>query len=504
MKKNILILTALFVVGFSNAQNVQDVVRSSTDEPIGTARYLGLSGAFTALGGDLTSIGINPASSAVFLGNSGSVSLGVIDNVNDSNYENTLARGIDTDVSLNQAGVVFVFNTHNESSPWKKLTIGLTYDNTNNYDNFIAANGTSNTSISNFFLGEAQGIPLELLQLQNGETIADLYTFLGENEGVAAQNAFLGFQGFLINPAEETPNNTSYINAVNGSSFDQQYTKETAGYSGKYTLNLATQYKDNLYFGLNLNTHTIEYRERKTFQESNNTANTSIDAVFFEENLFSEGDGFSAQVGAIAKIKDNIRLGLSYETPTWYNISEQTTQFLRTASGTDDTDITVDPGVINVFQTFDLKTPGKLQAGIAYIFGKKGLISLDYSVKNYSNSTLGIFNDSNAFQSLNSEISNTLTTASTFKIGGEYRHKDFSFRAGSRLEESPYEDKEILDNLIGFSLGFGYNFGSYTFDFGYSFAEQDSSQNIYSGLANGITTENRQNNFIATLGFNIL
>ncbi|MFT5986297.1 MAG: hypothetical protein ACI825_001799, partial [Planctomycetota bacterium] len=184
MKKNILILTTLLVVGLSNAQNVQDVVRSSTDEPIGTARYLAMSGAFTALGGDLTSVGINPASSAVFLSGSGSVTLGILDKSNDTFYGNTLARGIETDAALNQAGGVFVFNHQDENSPWKKFTIGLNFDNTNNYDNFLTANGLSNTSISNFFLNAAQGIPLELLQLQGVETITELYSFLGETEGV--------------------------------------------------------------------------------------------------------------------------------------------------------------------------------------------------------------------------------------------------------------------------------------------------------------------------------
>ena len=503
MKKNILILTALLAVGFSNAQNIQDVVRSSTDEPIGTARYLAMSGAFTALGGDLTSVGINPASSAVFLSGSGSVTLGILDKSNDTFYGNTLARGIETDVALNQAGGVFVFNHQDENSPWKKFTIGLNFDNTNNYDNFLIANGTSNTSISNFFLSEAQGIPLDLLQLQGVETITDLYSFLGETEGVAAQNALLGFQGFLIDPVEDVPTNTSYVNAVNGNSFDQEYTKQTSGYSGKYTLNIGAQYTDNLYFGINLNSHTIEYRERKTFQENNNAENATVDFVLFEENLISLGSGFSAQLGAIAKIKDNVRVGISYETPTWYEISEETTQFLGTVSDLADRDVRLDPGVVNVFQTHQLKTPGKLQVGAAYIFGKKGLISFDYAVKDYSNISLEILNNKTPFQTLNSEISNNLTTAATYKLGGEYRYNNMSFRAGTRFEESPYKDKTELDDLTGFSLGFGYNFGNYTFDIGYSFAEQSNSQVVYNGIANDIATERIENNILFTLGFNL-
>jgi len=493
----------MLAVGISSAQNVQDVVRTSTNEPLGTARYLGMSGAFSALGGDMSAIGVNPASSAIFLSSTGTVSLGVLDNVNISDYENTTTRGIDTDLAVNQAGGVFVINLASTNSLWKKLTIGLNYDNTNNYDNVVFANGTGSSSISNFFVNEAQGIPLELLQLQPGETIADLYSFLGENEGVSAQNAFLGYQGFLLNPVEESPTNTSYINAVTGSSFNQGYSKETAGYNGKYTLNFAAQYTDNIFFGLNLNTHTLEYRERKIFQENNNTPNSTIDYILFEENLLSTGSGFSAQLGAIAKIKNNIRLGITYETPTWYQISEETTQFLRTDSSLESRDIRLDPRVVNVFQTHELRTPGKLQIGAAYIFGKKGLISFDYGIKDYSNNTLEIFDDSTPFQALNSEISNTLTTAASIKVGGEYRYKDFSFRAGARFEESPFKNKETLDDLRGYSLGFGYNFGNYTFDIGYAFAEQSGSQNIYSGLSNGLTTENKQNNVVFTLGFNL-
>lgn len=503
MKNKILILAALLVAQINTAQNLQDIFRTSTNDPIGTARYHAMSGAFTALGGDLSAISINPASSAVFLSSNGAVSLGILDNANTSNYENTSTKGIDTDVALNQAGGVFVLGTQNDNSSWKKFTIGLNYVNTNNYDNILIANGNSNTSISNFFLNEAQGIPLDLLQLQGGETIADLYSFLGENEGVAAQNAFLGYQGFLIDALEEDPNNTAYVNAVNGSNFDQAYSKETGGYSGKYTLNFGAQYTDNLFFGINLNTHTLEYRERKIFQESNNAANATIDYVLFEENLLSIGSGFSAQIGAIAKIKNNIRLGLTYETPTWYQISEETTQLLRTDSSINQRDITLDPRVVNVFQTIQLRTPGKLQAGAAYIFGERGLISVDYAIKDYSNNTLEIFNDPTPFQALNSEIANELTTATSIRVGGEYRYKDFSFRAGTRFEESPYKNKEVLDDLSGYSLGLGYNFGNYTFDIGYAFAEQAGAQNIYNGLANGLTTENKQNNVIVTLGFSL-
>ena len=48
------------------AQGFYDALRYSTDEIQGTARFRGMSGAFGALGGDMSAVSLNPAGSAVF------------------------------------------------------------------------------------------------------------------------------------------------------------------------------------------------------------------------------------------------------------------------------------------------------------------------------------------------------------------------------------------------------------------------------------------------------
>ncbi len=53
---------------FVSAQNINDVLRYSNESLQGTARFQGMSGAFGALGGDLSSLNVNPAGSAVFKG----------------------------------------------------------------------------------------------------------------------------------------------------------------------------------------------------------------------------------------------------------------------------------------------------------------------------------------------------------------------------------------------------------------------------------------------------
>jgi len=56
----------LLVCAFASGQNINDVLRYSGENSYGTARFQGLNGAFGALGGDMSSLNVNPAGSAVF------------------------------------------------------------------------------------------------------------------------------------------------------------------------------------------------------------------------------------------------------------------------------------------------------------------------------------------------------------------------------------------------------------------------------------------------------
>ncbi len=506
MKRIFFLLIATFAMTITYAQDINDGLRYATDATTGTARFNAMSGAFGALGGDLSAMALNPAGSAVFIANEMSVSLGVIDKQNDATYFNTSARGIDTDATLNQAGAVFVFNDFDEASKWKKFTMGLNFNNTNNHDNQIFIQGTGNTSIGSYFVNRSQGIPLELLQLQGVETISDLYAYLGENKGTAAQDAFLGYQGFIIDPLNpDDPGNTQYISNIAPGQFNQEYSLSSRGFTGKYTINFGAQYTEDFYFGINLNAHSIEYIQRTFLYETNSNAGSLVNEVGFENNLSVLGNGFSVQVGAIAKISDELRLGFTYDTPTWFEISEETTQYLETRRTEDGQSITeiINPNVLNIFEEYQLRAPGKYAASAAYVFGKKGLISFDYSYKDYSQ-TQFTSDFSGEFALLNNAISNNLKGSSSVRVGGEYRINELSLRGGFRYEESPYQDKTTVGDLTGFSLGLGYDFGDYNFDIAYSRAQQDRNQQLYStGLTSVAAIDTTFNNIIFTLGFSL-
>ena len=495
-------LVLFMLLSFSiMAQDITDALRFSTQEVNGTARYTAMGGAFGALGGDISAININPASSAVFLTNkfSGSVDFTSINN--DSFYGNNsiLSSTSETDFDLNQIGAVFVFETNNENAVFDKLTLGFSYNRTNTFDDELRFQGNNSESISDYFLNRAQGVPLDLLTPRSGESVAELYQFLGEDEGFGAQQAFLGYEAFLINAEDPLDSqNTSYLSNVFGNNFSQNYFEQTRGNSGKYTLNGGGQIGDRIHLGVNFNIHFLDYR-RLTRLDEFNSESTGINDIFFDNELRTRGSGISLQVGGIFKVTEGWRLGFTYDTPTWMNISDELSQRLETLSARQDVAI-VDPNVINIYPDYNFKTPGRVSLSTAYVFGVSGLLSFDYSYKDFSAMEF----TSDGFDIQNQDITNLLTGAATYNFGGEYRILNTSLRAGYFLQESPYNNEALLDDTVGYSFGLGFSLGNTTLDLSYQRMEQDRQNILYqTDFSQEAQVQSVFNNYMLTLTFNL-
>ena len=362
------------------AQDITDAVRYSIDEIQGSARFRAMGGAFGALGGDMSAVNINPAGSAIFNESHASVSLGLFDTNNETNYFNGFNTTSNSNIDLNQLGAAFVFKNTDTNSPWRKFALSVAYDRSADFnDNWLASGVNPNNTIGNYFLQNAQGLRLDEISALPGETLSEAYNEIGSFYGYGNQQAFLGFEGFIIDPIEDTDDNTTYTSNINGGNFNHQYTYASRGYNGKLAFNLATSYDDKVYFGLNLNSHFINY-ERSTFlSESNSNIASSITDVDFENNLLTTGSGFSVQLGGIAKLTEELRVGISYNSPTWYRVSDETSQYLATTriEGGSNMNQIVNPNVINVYEEYKLQTPEKITGSLAYVFGRKGLISFD-------------------------------------------------------------------------------------------------------------------------------
>lgn len=506
MKKQLILGAVLMSALVSTAQSVSDGLLFSQQDGYGTARYRALSGAFGAIGGDLSAMGSNPAGSTIFANHYFSLSTASTNNNNNTVFNGTSTQNNDSDLSINQLGAVFTYRNRNEKARVNKFSFGINYESTRDYDNSFVMQGANNTSIGDYFVNFANGERLIDLELGGNETVSGVFRFLGENGGFIPQQAFLGYQSFIIDAVDPSNvDNTQYVSNTGTGTFNQRQIVSEIGSQSKFTLNSAIEIDSKLSLGVNVNLHSINLNRFTQFDENNGNADATVQAVSFDNDLQMDGSGVSLQAGLIFKATQGLRLGASYQSPTWYRIEESLLQSVSTRrdDGTGGT-ITdeIFPDVITFFQPYNVRTPGNVTGSLAYIFGTKGLISIDYQSTDYSQMRFGPENDL-LFASNNQFIDQSLVRAATLRIGGEYRLDRLSLRAGYRMEESPYENANLMGDLQGYSLGLGYTWGKTTLDLSYNRAERDFSRQLFStGLTTAGMINNVQNNVVATLGFN--
>ena len=500
MKKYILLLITIITVNIIQAQEIRDALRYSQENLNGTARFRAMSGAFGALGGDLSSINVNPAGSAIFANNQLGFTLNNTSINNNSNFFDNTTNVKDSSFDLNQAGGVFVFKNQNKLNNWKKFSVAINFENTNVLNNSIYSAGTNpSNSIANYFVSYANGVPLNVLEDSN-------YDELGHGE----QQAFLGYQGYIINPLNDNPTNTNYTsNVPAGGNYYQENTITAKGYNGKLSFNAATSFKDKLYIGVNLNSHFVDFRQSSRFYEDNEaplTPDYTVSRVQFDNDLYTYGTGFSFQLGAIAKLSKELRFGIAFESPTWLRLNDEFTQKLIGVSANTSEELApdvVNPNITNYYEPYKLQTPSKWTGSMAYVFGKKGLISVDYAIKDYSSIQFKPNSDP-YYRTLNNKMNGLLNSASELRLGAEYKIEAWSLRGGYRLEQSPYKNKTTIGDLTGYSGGIGYNFGGTKLDLSYATFKRATQQGFFEqGLTDGAAINTKNSTITLTLLFEL-
>ena len=139
---------------------------------------------------------------------------------------------------------------------------------------------------------------------------------------------------------------------------------------------------------------------------------------------------------------------------------------------------------------------------MAVIFGKNGLISLDYQFQDMANAELRPNNDP-SFASENEYISNQLGGVSSLRVGGEYRvGRIISLRGGYRYEQSPYKNGITVGSLNGYSAGLGFTFGPSRLDVAFNQSFRDSEKYLYdTGFPTPASIDNKNTN--VTFGYTI-
>jgi hypothetical protein len=488
-------LAALTTYAQQNPNTEEDAVRLSQDNLTGTARFRAMSGAFGALGGDLSSININPAGSAIFNYNSATGSLTIYNISNTSKYFGTTNKQNDSSLDLNQLGIVFVFNNTKENAAWQKFAIAFNYENTSNLDNSIYTSGVSpNSNIERYFSRYLQN----RLPGEGPIAVGTIANNFFENLNYVDQQAYLGYEGFVFDPeVPDDPTVNSYVSNVTTGNVYKDNSLVSTGYNGKVAFNIAGQLKERFYLGLNLNVHFTDYLKTTSYyEEFNNAGVDDLQWTEFNNERYTYGGGFSLNLGGIMKVTEALRLGLAYESPTWYRLQDELRQNIVSNVGGEV--IVADPGVVMVMDDYSIQTPAKYTGSLAYVFGKNGLISADLAFRDHSTTKFG----GNRSDLVNNSLSETLHWAGELRVGAEYRIKNVSLRGGYRYEQSPYKDGKTIGDLTGFSGGLGFAFPNSRLDLAYSWYRREADMSFLTPSLSDATRINSNNNNV-TLSYTI-
>lgn len=454
MKKIICLFTSAFLFGSGAvfAQGVVDAYRYSQTDLNGTARYLSMGGAFGALGGDISALSANPAGLGIYRSSE------VVGTLALSSFQtNTNWNGSNVDVSKNRfnfTNIAYVgyFPTGNDEGliGWN---VGFAYNRVKNYDRNYSMIGKQAYSLGDYAAAIATyaqydgrtGIPedafVPLLSKTESErrlaynnmgglwlpALAYQSGLIGANEqgGSIYHSAFAEYDKKEGWYADSRPDNVSLDVSERGT-------------VDKYDFSFATNISNRLFLGATISVTDLRYRMSSEYTEKYMYTDGSTDHLYWDNHKTTDGTGYGFNIGVIGRPTDFLRLGVAYNSPTWYmmtdryhgsgetNIAEYNPPKMKGGTPTDP-----DP-----FTEYSFRSPEKWIFSVAGIISQTALISFDYELKNYKSMHLSS-RDGYAYPD-NEAIRGNFEAAHSVKAGAEVKFTpQFAVRAGINWQGSP-------------------------------------------------------------------
>jgi len=453
---------------YVKAQSLDEFLRFTQPEQGASARFKALGNAQTALGGDLSSISGNPAGLGFFSQSDIGLSFDFSSDMNKALYFGTSSKNNVDKLGINQAAAVFHIPMRkaqgsNLSSGWLNFNIGIGYHRTNNFNSTMGFTGVNNeSSYSDFMV------------LEDGFLAGDI----GWQFGMVDENA----AGELVPMTTLDNLQTAF------------YREE--GHQSETNLSFGANYGNKFYIGASIGFTRVNYRMNRLFTEEGSIENYGYifsqnpnsrfvnpatdgydtynpllesDFVFDDESWSNtSGNGVNAKLGVIFKPVPQLTIGVTAMTPTWYNLTNDYKDYFGITNYlTDGTDNSDESPSDPVYYDYNLRTPYKLSAGLAYIFEAGGLLSADIDYVDYASMSMSS-SDASYDQDFNDGIADTYTNAVNVRVGGEYMiAPQFMVRAGYGYMGSPYSDESIDYSGQTVSGGLGYRINNVYVDLTY-------------------------------------
>lgn len=526
MKLKLAIIAACAALVSANAQDIYTMEKMTSEDLNGTARFVGMGGAMSALGADISTMGTNPAGIGLYRRADIATSLSV----------NALANGEKFDshgksrVSYDQIGIVYPFKM--SAGAMRYFNVGFNYHKRKNFHSLLGAdqvlNGASQTwemaDVSSFWGGADKGTPL----------------------------AIAGYQTMLYEPTN-TQDADGYDQYAVFNATNNTYRKWTTGGIQQYDFNMSTNISDRYYFGLTIGVYNInldsysEYGENLVAGENS----TAAGSYLLQNNRSLNGNGVDFKLGTIIYPIEgsSFRFGVSISTPVWYSLTENCTSIINSnmtgaydglgyyeGSHNGKYDYRTEVGD----HDYNIHTPWKFNISAAGTIGDFLALDAEYEYSDYSATKLtydnvdddwGWGSNETKDRELNREASKHLKGVSTVRLGAEAKlDYGLSLRLGYNYVSSPMKSPAFQNQFINSAsldyststnyvnlgdinrctVGLGYKAKHFYADFAYQYQKQSGDFYAFSTQAGDASNENEapatklkldKSQFLLTLGY---
>ena len=492
----------------ASAQSAVDAYNMSQTELRGTARFMSMGGAFTALGGDLSTLNQNPAGIGVYRRSEIGATLDISPtSIKAETLSNTMSRN-KTNVYCNNFGYV---GTSHLDGAMSTFSWGFSYNRAASFDRtFNSYELGTNSSLSNYIATFSNGADAGKM------TFGDDYNpYFDSDEDWLS---ILAYNSYLISPRPGANNeyNGLFTNGTEGNAYT--FVRET-GCVDEYSIDFGGNVGDVVYWGigfgitdLNFNRYTY-YSESMTGARVESTQGTVTgDADFvLENNSVTTGSGWNFKAGLILRPVNELRIGLAIHTPTWYNLNYRGygetsySYYNPNAPENRDNPYTGEEYTDDAVYGYKLNAPWKFMVGLAGVLGDKAIISVDYERQMYDNISIKYQDYWNSYvtdEYVKEDIQNYYKASNIIRVGAEYRVTPrFSVRAGYNYTTTNVKDEaangqiEILTagtnpaytmnrDKQSISFGLGYRYKSFYIDGAYIYKNRKSTYHAYTSYNN--------------------
>lgn len=490
MKRYLLPLLML-VTAAAFSQTAPDALRYAYLTPGGTARFLGVGGAFGALGAEFATLSQNPAGLAMYRTSELMLTPAL-------RFANTEAKlpgnnfpGTEKKSHFHFDNIGIVFNTMPRNSKWKTFNVGIGYNQLANFNRTIFYEGDTDGTILNNWFDAARPI------MQNSN-INDF-----DPRTLDPFTGTLAYQAGAIYYQNSVP--TYDFEGNENATVTRNQILEQSGTMNEMVFSLAGNYDEKLFIGTTVGVPFVRYRLSGEYQEIDNAGVVEFfDDLAYTEYLGTDGVGVNVKLGVIYRASQALRIGAHVHSPTWLRLTDDfnNTFFYRYTDGTGTNSDQANSPSGNF--DYRLATPWRAGLSGAMLIQKYGFVSadvewVDYSASRY-NFTADVANSDNraAERQVNTNIQRLFDPTMNFRVGAEAVLSDFRLRAGLNLLGKPYANESGFNTA--YTAGAGVRGESFFLDLGFRFGSGTGSVIPYSGGPR-VTTKNRVSDFLLTIGF---